>query len=63
MKDMTQNDTKEISEINGVDFNVFLDNTPIIKYENKEIAKKIKHVISSNIGERQVNWNDFMKYM
>lgn len=63
MNDMTKNNTKEISEINGVDFNIFLDNTPIIKYENKEVAKKIKDVITTNKGQRQVAWNDFMKYM
>lgn len=34
-------DDKKIADINGVDYDLFIDNTPIIKYENKEMAERI----------------------
>lgn len=40
-KDLIKSDTKKIEDINGVDYDLFLDNTPVIKYENREMAEKI----------------------
>jgi len=36
---------KTMRDTDGVDFDVFLDNTPILKYENKEMAERIFSVI------------------
>lgn len=39
--DLIANDRKGVSALSGVDFDIFLDNTPILKYENKEMAERI----------------------
>ena len=40
-KDFCKDDKKKINEFDSVDYDLFLDNTPIIKYENKEMAERI----------------------
>jgi hypothetical protein len=47
--DFSKNDEKRINEFNSVDYDLFLDNTPIIKYENKEMAEKIQENIQSGL--------------
>lgn len=44
-------DEKRIKDIGGVDFDIFLDNTPIIKYENKEMAERIQEMIKTDMSD------------
>ncbi len=44
-KDFTKDDVRMINEFDSVDYDLFLDNTPIIKYENKEMAERIQENI------------------
>lgn len=49
--------------MDGIDFDVFKDNVPVLKYENKEIADKILGVIKDDLKDRQMTWEDFLKYL
>lgn len=41
-----------------------LDNTPVIKYENKEMAERIQENIQSDLkGATRISWNDFKSFM
>jgi hypothetical protein len=66
-KDFSKNDEKRINEFNSVDYDLFLDNTPIIKYENKEMAEKIQENIQSGLQGKssgnRITWQDFKSFM
>jgi hypothetical protein len=40
-----------VNELKGIDFDIFQDNVPVIKYENKEVAEKIKRLIKTEIRD------------
>jgi len=66
-KDFTKDDVKMINEFDSVDYDLFLDNTPIIKYENKEMADRIQENIKQdqqgNKKGKRITWNDFKSFM
>lgn len=47
----------------GVDFDIFKENVPVIKYENKDIAERTLATIKEEIKEGQITWNDFLKFL
>lgn len=64
-KDVAHNHNRSIAQTCKVDYDLFLDNTPIIKYENKEMAQRIEEIIQQDLGinSGKVGFPDFMKYM
>eukprot|EP00347_Sterkiella_histriomuscorum_P008845 403343519 len=53
----------KVSQLTGIDFDIFRDNVPVIKYENKEVADKILSQIKAEVRDDQIQWADFLKYL
>ena len=43
--------SKRVGDVTGLDFDIFRDNVPVIKYENKEVADKYLQQIRAEVKE------------
>mmetsp|Transcript_7242 Transcript_7242/g.6360 ORF Transcript_7242/g.6360 Transcript_7242/m.6360 type:complete len:185 (+) Transcript_7242:1262-1816(+) len=55
--------SSRIADLKSIDFDIFKDNVPIIKYENKEVQQNILGIIKKEIREDQITWEDFLKFL